>query len=502
MLPRVNEHDDLPVADDGPVMTIGLVPLALSVLVYGLMLTFGLWVTTWAVEDLETKTVLLFIQVLVIFWVGRSSSTLRLGVSESGLRALSRVQKESLHMKAVRSWDDLHSVRLRKLVSADFLLDRLDSERNNRLAAESGWRQFLRFLGQGWLKQGFLLLDFRSGGTMYFPLAGFKPKDLEDFFIAISTWADPKALNPEVVSLQRDVLTGQPLHLTESFTRMWEDDLRAHFQATNFVPLAGGTILQNGKFKILMQLACGGMSSIYLATCADGSRRVLKELVTPSASNETQAKVYELFSREARLLSKLDHPQIVKLYDHFVENGRHYIVLEYIAGLNLRQHVKMHGPFTEPEVLSIAEQAAEILNYLHSFSPPVIHRDFTPDNLVTREPDRAIVLIDFGAANEFIGSMTGTLIGKQSYIPAEQFRGEAVVASDLFSLGASMFYLLTGKDPEPLSTSRVRAANAAVSVELDSVISKLTAELPEERFQSAEALQKHLKSLRGTLQNV
>jgi serine/threonine-protein kinase len=166
--------------------------------------------------------------------------------------------------------------------------------------------------------------------------------------------------------------------------------------------------------------------------------------------------------------------------------------LDYIPGLNLKQHVSMHGVFSEAEVLQIAGQVAEVLEYLHNFNPPIIHRDLTPDNLVTRDPDKAIILIDFGAANEFVGNMTGTLIGKQSYIPPEQFQGEAVAQSDLYALGATMFFLLTGVEPEPISASRPRELNKKVSAEMDELVFQLTQELPENRIESARELRRRL----------
>src|SRR5262249_22800632 len=163
-------------------------------------------------------------------------------------------------------------------------------------------------------------------------------------------------------------------------------------------------------------------------------------------------KAHELFNREAQLLSKLNHPQIVKVLDHFVENGRSYQLLEYLNGQDLRQHVRQNGVRREDEVLAWGIQMAEILKYLHEQDPPIVHRDVTPDNFVLRQ-DGSIVLIDFGAANEFVGNATGTLVGKQAFISPEQFRGKSVTASDIYALGGTLHFLLTGEDPEALSTS-------------------------------------------------
>jgi serine/threonine protein kinase len=95
-------------------------------------------------------------------------------------------------------------------------------------------------------------------------------------------------------------------------------------------------------------------------------------------------------------------------------------------------------------------EAAKILQYLHSQSPPLIHRDVTPDNLVLAR-DGCLSLIDFGAANALLGTATGTLVGKQSYIAPEQFRGKAGLSSDIYSLGATVYFALTGREPEPLT---------------------------------------------------
>jgi serine/threonine protein kinase len=280
-----------------------------------------------------------------------------------------------------------------------------------------------------------------------------------------------------------------------SYTQMWEDSLRYRFELTNFVPLVGGCELRGGELRILMPLSCGGLSSVYLARDRRGRRFVLKELAVPAGQDNYSQKLHEMLAREASILAKLDYPTIVKVMDCFVENGRDYLVLEFVPGLTLRQLVQMRGALAEREVISMGKQIAEILRYLHGFEPPIIHRDLTPDNLIVRAGDGRIVLIDFGAASEFIGSLTGTLIGKQSYMPPEQFRGQAVPASDIYAAGATLHFLLTAADPEPITPAHPRESREDVSSVLDEIIAAAMALDVRDRLQSAGELRGRLDSL-------
>lgn len=146
------------------------------------------------------------------------------------------------------------------------------------------------------------------------------------------------------------------------------------------------------------------------------------------------------------LLCGLSHARIAKIYDYFVEDDRHYLVLEHIPGRTLRNFVSDNGPVGEIIVQKWAIQLADVLVYLHGQKPPIIHRDLTPDNIIVGE-DGQLSVIDFGAANVFLGTATGTIIGKASYMPPEQFRGKASTTSDIFALGGVMYYLLNGQDP-------------------------------------------------------
>ncbi len=341
-----------------------------------------------------------------------------------------------------------------------------------------------------------LVIHFNSGGNVRLSLAAVAMSDLDKFFKASKQWGSTAVFAPELIELKRKLFTGPSQTKQISFTTIWEEEMQAHFTTTNFVPLDRGKLLQSGKFKIVSQLTAGGLSAIYLAERSDKRTVVLKEAVVPPyADDKTRAKAKELFDREARFLVRLDHPRIARVFDHFVEDGRDYLVIEYIPGQSLRQLVIRNGVQSEDKVLEWAQETAGILDYLHLQEPPLIHRDLSPDNLLLRE-DGALFLIDFGAANEFIGTATGTLIGKQSYIAPEQFRGKALPLSDIYGLGGTMHFLLTGMDPEALSVSHPREQRPTVSLEVDALVAECTQTEAEKRMQSAKELGKRLDALR------
>lgn len=241
--------------------------------------------------------------------------------------------------------------------------------------------------------------------------------------------------------------------------------------------------MQDGSIKIIKQISIGGWSAVYLVQEANTRLRVLKEAALPlGARAELKAKAEAMFGREAELLLKLDHPNIVKVYKHFEEGGRQYLLLDYINGTNLRQLVKASGALHRLDVIDYAASVLDILQYLHGLSPPLIHRDITPENLViTGTGD--LKLIDFGAANELLGTATGTMVGKQCYMPIEQFKGKATIKSDLYALGASMYFMYTGLDPEPLKCCQIEPRGVVADAEGDllRLIAEMTAQDAEQR---------------------
>lgn len=275
-------------------------------------------------------------------------------------------------------------------------------------------------------------------------LSILSPEERADLFACLALFVPQELIAPEALYLQMRALSGDTSGSLYNFTDLWMNEFSSRFSLANYVPLKPGTIL--GHYVVNMLTASRSNSSVYLAQAENGRRVVIKELTVPvDCGGSEQLKILEQFNREASILARLNHPAIVRIVDHFVESGRSYIVMEMVEGLNLREYLNVYGRLLETRVARIGSQAAAVLAYLHEQQPAVVHRDFTPDNLILDSEDR-LTVIDFGAANVFYTGKTATLIGKQNYMPPEQLRGKACPASDIYSLGATLAFLLSGKD--------------------------------------------------------
>ncbi len=285
-----------------------------------------------------------------------------------------------------------------------------------------------------------------------------------------------------------------PQAKSQSFTELWLQELLAPSFRQQLAPLNDGQLLNGGAYSIEKKLGMGGQATVYLATVQTssqtdlkrGSEVAIKEFILPlSEDREVRRREAQRFTDEAKLLSSLDHPKIVRLIDSFVEDHRAYLVLERASGTSIRDMVRSKGRFSEPEVRQLALQMCEILNYLHSQPKAVIHRDFSPDNLILDE-NGMIKLIDFSVADvESDSEQSAVAAGKQAYMPPEQFRGSATSQSDIYALGATMYFMLVGEDPEPITQLHPAKVSEAVSKELDSIVALATALAEDERFESA-----------------
>ncbi len=340
---------------------------------------------------------------------------------------------------------------------------------------------------QDWRKRC-LVLYKTKGQPILLKLSQIGAQELEQMLLAFELWSTNCEVGADVGLLKDEVklLTSGSDKLT--YTDMWEEELRRRYCPTSFIPLEPGRTLKNGTLKVRRHLALGGLAAVYLCERDESELVVLKEAVIPEDAIESvKQKAKEMFEREARLLMGLNHAGIVKVLDYFAEGGRNYLLLQYLNGQDIRQFIKQNGPQREHQVIDWAIKIAGIMKYLHEQDPPIIHRDLTPDNLVITD-DGSIVVIDFGAANEFIGQATGTLVGKQSYIAPEQFRGKAVVESDIYAFGCTLYFMLTGKEPEALSESNPSDLRTDLSLEICELVESCTQMEPENRYRSAAQL--------------
>ena len=291
---------------------------------------------------------------------------------------------------------------------------------------------------------------------------------------------------------------------TNSYTELWLKYFSVPTERTNNGMLQPGMTLADGRYRILETIGGGGQGTAYLAfeqneaeKLTEAGRVVLKEYVLPIHRGQLTAdKTAAKLRSEAGILRRLDHPQIVKLLDDFVEDFRGYLVLEYVQGDTLKSILERFGSRSEIEVLDWGLQLCDILIYMHELSPPVVHRDLTPDNMILQE-DGFIKIVDFNVAHQVDSSETATVVGKHAYIPPEQFRGKSTAQSDIYALGATMFYLLTGEEPVPISVAHPRNLAHTVSAEMDKVVSMATALSLDKRYQNARTLREALAELRS-----
>ncbi len=334
-----------------------------------------------------------------------------------------------------------------------------------------------------WLKKGVKNYTFSL-----IPQALTLENDTRSFVSALRAFLPQEALDTSLAAFDDVDLP--------SYTHIWLNELRSsQGSGQQLDPLTSGQTLYEGRYRVIERIAAGGQAITYKAENQAQETVALKEFVMPTRGGmEIKKRALENVEHEAVLLRKLDHEQIVKLLDFFVEAQRAYLVLAYIDGQSLRKLVQANGPFEPDAVIKLAEGMVDILHYLHGQSPAIVHRDFTPDNLLLSKEGK-LVLIDFNVAEQLESEMSKGVAGKHSYIPPEQFRGEATPQSDIYAMGATMHFLLTGQDPEAISASHPRTIDKLVPAELDALVARATAPQANNRFQDSQAVRAALKLL-------
>src|SRR5713226_6719309 len=225
--------------------------------------------------------------------------------------------------------------------------------------------------------------------------------------------------------------------------------------------LSPETILQ-GRYRIIRQLGQGGMGAVYEA--------LDQRLDTTVALKETlfaEERLRKQFEREARLLARLHHPALPRVSDHFTEREGEFLVMQYIAGDDLSaMSAQRGGSFPPDQVFAWADQLLDALDYLHTQDPQIVHRDIKPQNLKLTARGQ-IVLLDFGLAKGQAGEVSrvttsASIFGyTPNYAPLEQIQGLGTDArSDLYSLGATLYHLLTGLKPPDALTRAAAIVNS------------------------------------------
>ncbi|WP_088241240.1 protein kinase domain-containing protein [Calothrix rhizosoleniae] len=259
--------------------------------------------------------------------------------------------------------------------------------------------------------------------------------------------------------------------------------------------------LLNNRYKVVRVLGSGGFGETFLAEdtqMPSGRFCVIKQLKPVANNPQVYQLVQERFQREAAILEELGDrkDQIPRLYAYFLENGLFYLVQEYIEGQTLTQKVQQQGVLSEGEVREIIINILPILSFVHS--QHMVHRDIKPDNIILRLSDGKPILIDFGAVKETMGTLMtpsgnstrSIVIGTPGFMPMEQSVGRPLFSSDIYSLGLTAIYLLTGKIPQELATDpatgelRWRHYAMNVSANLAGVLDKAVQQSPRDRYHS------------------
>lgn len=278
-------------------------------------------------------------------------------------------------------------------------------------------------------------------------------------------------------------------------------------------PLTEGTRLA-ARYEIVKKIGGGGMGAVYLANDLNlgGAPRAVKEMIQSHIDEDQQEKAVNDFKRESLLLTTLDHPSIPTIYDYFFDeiSGRFYLVMKYISGGDLAGRLRMaaEGRIEERTVTEWAIDIAEVLDYLHRHEPAIVYRDLKPANVMLDSGGK-IMLIDFGIARWLKKEEKGvTAVGTMGYAPPELFSGNVEPRSDIYSLGSTMFHLLTGADPQsnPLlifdfdKNPRPRQINPQLSDQIEAIVMRAVQYNAAARFASAAELRRvlidHLENLR------
>lgn len=266
--------------------------------------------------------------------------------------------------------------------------------------------------------------------------------------------------------------------------------------------------LHGGRYLLLQTIGRGGMGAVYLARDTQRSNDLvaIKEMGQARLKDAGELqRAQQRFQREASLLQQLRHPRLPQVYASFQDRNRSYLVMDYIRGQTLAQALKKARGSALPveQVLDYALQLCDVLSYLHRRVPPVIFRDLKPSNIMLRD-DGQVFLIDFGIARTLQQAPDTETFVTPGYAPPEQYGGQTSERSDIFSLGATLHYCLTGHNPQANTQAHqcdfqpIDFFNPQVPDALCTLVAQMVEVRPEERPASIEEVRRRLDGIRMT----
>ncbi|WP_169976538.1 serine/threonine-protein kinase [Tautonia rosea] len=314
-----------------------------------------------------------------------------------------------------------------------------------------------------------------------------------------------------LAEIRSKVLAGDyPIDANDLAQQLIADELLTEYQAKRLLGNRPGS-LTIGRYVILEKLGAGSMGRVYKAKHRMMDRVSALKIIAPEISNNE--RVVARFQREMRLVGKLDHPNVVRAFDADKDRGILYIAMEYVAGDSLGQRLRSKGRIPAAELVGYIAQAA--LGLQHAHDQGIVHRDIKPSNLLLGA-DGSIKVLDLGLATlmeaddqSAFATADGVAVGTVDYMSPEQAMGkELSPVSDLFSLGCTMYHLLTGRLPypgnSPLDRMFARINQEPVPVKelrpdlpdrLVEVLARLMAKQPSERYPTAAAASEALQAL-------
>jgi hypothetical protein len=256
------------------------------------------------------------------------------------------------------------------------------------------------------------------------------------------------------------------------------------------------------RYIVIRPVGQGGGGAVYQAMDTRITNHIcaIKEMSDAALTNSAEKRqAVAAFQQEADLLAKLTHPNLPRVTDRFADGERHYLVMEFIQGETFQSKLERgEGPFPETLVIQWAVQLCDVLSYLHGQNPPIIFRDLKPGNIMLDGNGR-LKLIDMGIVRFFQPGKNKdtTLLGTTGYAPPEQYgSAQTDIRSDVYSLGATLFCLVTGRDPAEFPPYQLlptaQQINPAVSTQLSQIISRAVQMNPNQRWQSMAALRSAL----------